>query len=179
MDTTCLLVMDVQSGIIDQLEDNKAYLDSIERAVKHAYSQGMTVIYVVVGFRPGMPEVSPSNKSFSLFKGEDRPGLINPQPAVKTTADDIIVTKRRVSAFSGSDLELILRSKKIDHLILCGISTSGVVLSTLREAADKDYHLTVISDLCRDSHKDVHQILVDKVFPRQADVISLNDWLKS
>jgi nicotinamidase-related amidase len=65
------------------------------------------------------------------------------------------VVKKRVSAFSGSDLEVLLRSLDVTHLVLTGIATSGVVLSTLREAADKDYRLTVLSDGCLDGDEEV------------------------
>ena len=61
------------------------------------------------------------------------------------------VAKKRISAFAGSDLEVLLRANDIRHLVLCGIATSGVVLSTLREAGDKDYTMTVLSDLCADT----------------------------
>ena len=76
----------------------------------------------------------------------------------------------RVSAFAGSDLEVILRSLRIDTLVLTGIATSGVVLSTLREAADKDYGLVVLSDACLDADPEVQRVLIEKLFPRQADV---------
>ena len=87
--------------------------------------------------------------------------------------------ERRHRAFTGSDLELILRAKNIDHLVLTGISTSGVVLSTLREAVDKDYILTVLSDLCADRDEEVHRVLTEKVFPRHADVLSSTAWLST
>ena len=63
---------------------------------------------------------------------------------------EVVVIKKRVSAVTGSDLEVILRSYGIKHMVLSGISTSGVVLSTVREAADKDYQLTVLADCCAD-----------------------------
>jgi nicotinamidase-related amidase len=81
-----------------------------------------------------------------------------------------------VSAFTGSDLEVMLRSFEIKHLVLCGISTSGVVLSTVREAADKDYRITVLSDCCADRDEEVHRVLTTKIFPRQAEVITLEEW---
>jgi nicotinamidase-related amidase len=87
-----------------------------------------------------------------------------------------VVTKLRVSAFSGSDLEVILRSQGIETLVLTGIATSGVVLSTLREAADKDYRLIVLSDACLDADPEVHRVLMEKVFPRQADIMAVNEW---
>ena len=64
----------------------------------------------------------------------------------------------------------------IRHLTLTGIATSGVVLSTLREAADKDYELSVLSDACADMDAEVHQMLLTKVFPRQAAVKAVVDW---
>jgi len=88
-----------------------------------------------------------------------------------------VVTKKRVSAFTGSDLEVLLRANGIRHLVLCGIATSGVVLSTLREAADKDYQVTVLSDLCADMDAEVHRVLLEKVFPRQAAVVTTAEWI--
>ena len=87
-----------------------------------------------------------------------------------------MVVKKRVSAFSGSDLEVLLRSLDVTHLVLTGIATSGVVLSTLREAADKDYRLTVLADGCLDADEEVHRVLIEKVFPRQAEVVSVDEW---
>jgi nicotinamidase-related amidase len=90
---------------------------------------------------------------------------------------ETVVVKRRVSAFTGSDLEVVLRAAEVDHLVLAGIATSGVVLSTLREAADRDYRLTVLGDACVDADPEVHRVLTEKVFPRQADVITVDEWV--
>ena len=90
--------------------------------------------------------------------------------------EEMIITKKRVSAFTGSDLEVVLRSLDIKQLILTGIATGGVVLSTLREAADKDYKLTVIADCCADRDDEVHRILTTKVYPRQALVVTAGEW---
>ncbi len=88
-----------------------------------------------------------------------------------------MVVKRRVSAFTGSDLEVVLRSLDSKHLVLTGVATSGVVLSTLREAADKDYRITVLADCCTDRDADLHQVLISKVFPVQAEVMTLAEWV--
>ena len=61
----------------------------------------------------------------------------------------------------------------VDTLILAGISTSGVVLSTVRDGADRDYALYVLSDATADRDATVHACLMEKVFPRQAEVISV------
>jgi nicotinamidase-related amidase len=87
-----------------------------------------------------------------------------------------VVVKRRVSAFTGSDLDVVLRGLGADTLVLTGIATSGVVLSTLRQAADLDYRLTVLDDACLDADPEVHRVLTEKVFPRQAAVRTVAHW---
>jgi len=172
-----LLVMDVQPAIVGRIPDGNAYVARVRAAVDSAHSRQIPVIYVVVGFRAGAPEVSMRNKAFShaLKQGATFPESL---PVIQPRDGDIVVVKRRVSAFTGSDLEVVLRAKNLQHLVLTGISTSGVVLSTLREAADRDYRLTVLSDLCADSDAEIHNVLMTKIFPRQADVVSSADWMK-
>jgi nicotinamidase-related amidase len=177
--SSALLVMDVQPGILDRVEDPAAFLARTTEAVRAARSHGVPVIHVVVGFRPGLPEISAQNQSFGGLKQQAPAFLIDPRPVIAPEAGEVVVTKRRVSAFAGSDLEVLLRGGDIRHLVLCGIATSGVVLSTVREAADKDYRLTVLSDLCADMDADVHDVLIGKVFPRQAQVTSAAEWLAS
>ena len=167
---TALLVMDVQPGIIDRVADAPAFLKRTTAAIDAAHARGMTVIHVVVGFRPGGPEASERFKAML-----DR--LTDPHPLLTPAANDIVVVKKRVSAFAGSDLEVALRTLGIRHLVLTGIATSGVVLSTLREASDKDFRITVISDLCADGDEEVHRVLLTKVFPRQAEVMTSAEWM--
>ncbi|KAK9321301.1 Isochorismatase-like protein [Lipomyces orientalis] len=90
---------------------------------------------------------------------------------------DVLVTKRRVSAFTGSDLDVVLRSLEVESIVLVGVATSGVVLSTVRQAADLDFRVTVLEDLCMDIDPEVQRILIEKVFPRQAKVTSSIQWI--
>ncbi|HEY0463716.1 MAG TPA: isochorismatase family cysteine hydrolase, partial [Polyangiaceae bacterium] len=160
---SALLVMDIQPGILERVADPPGLLARAEGAVRAARAHGVPVIHVVVGFRPGLPEVSAQNQSFSALKHQPPPFVIDPRPAITPQGSDLVVTKRRVSAFTGSDLEVVLRAGEIRQLVLCGIATSGVVLSTVREAADKDYRLTVLADLCADPDPEVHSLLIGKV----------------
>ena len=172
-----LLVMDIQPGIIDRLSDKEAFIERVVATIASARAHNIPVIYVVVAFRPELPEVSAQNKGLSTIRESGAAHLINATPLLPITADDVVVSKRRVSAFSGSDLEILLRTGEFRHLILSGIVTSGVVLSTVREAADKDYRLTVLSDLCGDPDPEVHSILINKIFPRQATVLTSDQWI--
>ncbi|HEY0299046.1 MAG TPA: isochorismatase family cysteine hydrolase [Arachidicoccus sp.] len=177
---TALLVMDMQSSIVAMLADSTSILSNVTKAIAKARGHGIPVIYVVVGFRQGQPEISSNNKGFAAAKermaNADMNEWIKIHPGVAPQQNDIVITKRRVSAFTGSDLEVILRGQNIQHIVLTGIATSGVVLSTLREAADKDYSISVIADCCADTDEEVHRVLTTKVFPRQSDVITLEEW---
>jgi nicotinamidase-related amidase len=179
---TALLVMDVQAGIVGMFPNATSLLSNVTKAIANARDKGIPVIYVTVGFRQGAPEINMNNKGFAASKDRftniDMDEFTKVHPDVAPQAGELTVMKRRVSAFTGSDLEVVLRSLGIQHMVLTGIATSGVVLSTLREAADKDYKLTVLADCCADGDEEVHRVLTTKVFPRQADVLSVDEWNK-
>lgn len=177
---TALLVMDMQSVMVGMVPDSASLLNNVAKAISKARENKIPVIYVVVGFRNGAPEISPNNKGFMAakerFAAVDSDDFMKIHPDVAPAADEVTVVKRRVCAFTGSDLEVILRAYGTQHLVLCGIATGGVVLSTVREAADKDYQLTVLADCCSDPDEEIHRVLTTKVFPRQADVITADEW---
>ena len=184
MPTTALLVMDVQNAIVGRVPDAAdALLAALDRATTAARAHGIPVVYVRVAFRPGSLDVSPRNKAFAALTGSAPLLLDDPStqihPFVAPGGQDVVVVKKRVSAFVGSDLEVVLRSMDVSSLVLCGIATSGVVLSTLRQAADLDYRVTVLSDGCADADPEVHRVLLEKVFPRQADVVTTEEWVGS
>ncbi|MFC4030215.1 isochorismatase family cysteine hydrolase [Streptomyces polygonati] len=178
--TTALLLMDFQQGIVERLGD-PGVLAAAGSALAAAREAGLLVVHVRVAFRPGYPEVSPANASFAALAGSGADFTESAAPTqvhadLAPRAGEPVVVKRRVSAFTGSDLEVILRSRGIRALVLAGLSTSGVVLSTLREAADRDYALTVLADACGDGDPEVHRVLTEKVFPRQAGVTTVAAW---
>jgi nicotinamidase-related amidase len=178
---TALLVMDIQASIVGMLKEQRPeLLPALKTSVEAARSAGIRVIYVVVGFRKGYPEVSAANKAFSTLRQAgrnlDTPEGIAIDSHVAPLGDEVIVVKKRISAFAGSDLELVLRANDIRHIVLTGVSTSGVVLSTLREAADKDFQITLLHDCCADMDAEVHHVLTTKIFPRQAEVMSHTNW---
>ena len=179
---SALLLMDLQSAIVAGHADAD-FLPRIQRAIDAARRVAMPVIWVVVQFRPGYPEVSARNR---LFAGVRQAGRLlegDPQraihPALRPQPQDVVVTKRRVGAFSGSDLDAVLRAGGIDALVLAGISTSGVVLSTVRLAADLDFDLTVLRDGCCDADAEAHRVLTERIFPRQAAVPAIDEWIAS
>lgn len=178
--TSALLVMDFQNGIVAMVpEDKEGLLSRTASLVEDARKAGMPVIYVVVAFRPGYPEISPQNQSFSAIRGTGRFESGTPETAVHDAVapkpGEVIVTKHRVSAFAGTDLDMILRAHGVKTLILAGISTSGVVLSSVRHAADADYRIIVVSDCCADRDPEVHRVLTEKIFPSQTTVVKASE----
>jgi len=159
-------------------------LTRIEKAIISARKAGVTVIYVTLSFRNGHPEIHPLHRRFGRIKASQDMFTHTHEgtavhAAIEPLPTDIIVSKKRVSAFAGSDLEIMLRAHQAESLVLSGFSTSGVVLSTLGEAADKDYHMTVLSDACADPDPEVHDFLVKKVFPSSAQVLTTDEWMSS
>jgi nicotinamidase-related amidase len=150
-----LLVMDYQVGIIGRLPDPAPLLERMADTIALARSRGLQVGYVRVGFSDDdFRNIPPTNKSFSAL-GQN-PAFHSEAPetqiheALAPRPGDIVVRKVRVGAFSTTDLHQQLQAKGIDTLILAGISTSGVVLSTVRDAADRDYRVYVLEDASAD-----------------------------
>jgi Amidases related to nicotinamidase len=174
--------MDIQNGIVSRIADDGNLL-LFQKALEAARRHSIPVIFVRVAFSEGYPEINPQNKSFAAISKSSGMTISDIatqiHESVQPEPNEPVVTKFRVSAFAGSNLEVILRSHQINTLVLSGISTSGVVLSTLREAADKDYALKVLSDACLDTDPEVHRVLTEKVFPRQADVLTVDAWIDS
>jgi nicotinamidase-related amidase len=181
---SAVLSMDYQSGIVSIYAGNQQeeLLSRAASVLTQARACGMTIIHIQVGFRPNLPEISPRNLLLSAIKNSPKhqqlfqgaAGAIH--SAVAPEGDDIVITKSRVSAFAGTDLDMILRAKEIDTLILFGIATSGVVLSTLLHASDADYRLFVIKDCCADLDQELHNCLMDKLFVRQAGVLTAGEF---
>jgi nicotinamidase-related amidase len=180
-----LLLMDFQNLIVGMVGDQgAALLDRASRARAAAKKAGMAVMHVRVAFSDADYVAIPAtNKTFAalaqsrmITDGSEAAAI---HPALTPAADEEVFTKTRVGALSTTKLGDRLKARGIDTMIFTGIATSGVVLSTLRDAADQDYRMVVIGDCCADADPEVHRVLTEKVFPRQADVIGLDDFLKS
>jgi nicotinamidase-related amidase len=138
------------------------------------------IIHVGLGFSAGHPEIPDTESRFKRAK--DNNLFVKGTPSAEfhsaiARPGELVVYKQRVSAFSENELQMILRARGIENLVLFGISTSGVTLSTLRRAADLDFRCVVIQDACFDADEEVHRVLTEKIFPAQATVMTADAFI--
>jgi nicotinamidase-related amidase len=176
-----LLVMDYQNGIVERLAEPDELLTRAAQAIGLVRERQGTVGYVRVAFTDEDLAAFPPTSGMGQRVAGAGAALRDESPAtavhdrVAPEPGDIIVRKTRVGAFSTTDLDVQLRKRDIDTLILAGISTSGVVLSTVRDASDRDYRVLVLSDATADPEPDVHEFLIGRIFPRQADLLTVGE----
>lgn len=178
---TALLVMDYQPGIIGRIEDGDALVARAGEAIAAARAAGATVGYVRVAFSDEDFDALPDGAPMARVKQMPREQVHADSPGTQVDArlapadGDVVVRKTRVGPFLTTDLDQQLRARGVDTLVLAGISTSGVVLSTVRDAHDRDYRLYVLADATADPLPDVHAALIEKILPRQAEVVEVAD----
>jgi nicotinamidase-related amidase len=199
MSRTALLLLDIQAGILSHFPAATTAADYLSLCAATlsaargtaASAAPIHVVHVRTCFRAGYPEASPLNLSTSrvaarVAGGGGAVGFTEAPEHAATVAfcaeaaprgDEPVVTKRRTSALAGSDLDAVLRGLGVRRLVVGGVATSGAVLSTVRAAADLDFGITVLADLCLDPDEEVHRVLVEKVFPRQARTIGAKEWI--
>lgn len=182
---TAVLSMDLQAGIVSiyTKDDKENFLARVSSVLNWARTNKIQAIHVRVSFRPGLPEVSARNPMLASIKESTQhqqlfQGPIGEiHPAVSPLENEVVVVKHRISSFTGTDLDLILRANDIEALILMGIATSGVVLSTALHASDNDYRIFVVSDCCADLDSELHSIVLEKLLSKQATVLKAADLI--
>ena len=177
-ENTALLIADFYAEMMDTLAHavDRGVMEKTKALQQSARQTGLLICYSATVFRPGYIEISDRNKTFSQRKRSGQPAVSDPvqliHPSVKPVEGEVVVGKHRVNALYGTDLDMTLRANDIHTLVILGYATSGVVLSTVRYAADLDYRLVVVEDCCSDQDPEVHDFLSQRIFPRQADVVT-------
>jgi nicotinamidase-related amidase len=179
--TTALLIADFYAeamGTLPHAVERGVVQKTVELQAA-AREAGMMVCYCATVFRPGYPEISERNKTFSVRKASGQPAVFDPvaviHPDVRPRDGEVVVGKHRVNALFGTGLEVALTGNNINTIILLGYATSGVVLSTTRYASDRDYRLFIVADCCADSEPEVHDFLIARILNRQADIVTASE----
>lgn len=176
--SSALIVGDLQAGILDNYPFTRAVVPPVTELLPRARAAGVLVVFVRTAFRANGADLA--GEVFAAFhRAGDHfhEGSPSTEIALEVTRDDVIVLKRRTSAFAGTDLDLVLRARGVDSLALTGVATSAMVAATLYDASDRGYGLTVLRDGCADSDPAVHELLVDTVFRnRGANILTCAEW---
>jgi nicotinamidase-related amidase len=186
--TQCaLLVMDCQPAVLSAIDSHDELIGNINRATAVVRQYGGHVVFVRVALNDlDYVTIPPTNRAFSAATKTLRLHTDSTETAIHPDLDvqdgDTVTRKTRIGALSTTNLDEQLTNLGVFTLILAGAHTSGVVLSTVCDAADRDYQLMVLSDCISDANREAHRVLMKHVLPRQAEistVASLNRLLAS
>jgi nicotinamidase-related amidase len=174
---SALLLMDFQPIVLQSIADADGLVGRTAQVASLAREKGLRVAYVRVGFTAeDYVKIPTTNKAFAGLRGGSLLSAHAAETAIHEAlapaSGDLQMRKTRVGAFGTTDLDDAMTNDGITTLVLAGLHTSGVVLSTVRDAADRDYRLIVLSDCVADPDPHVHELLMGRLFPRQADVVT-------
>jgi nicotinamidase-related amidase len=177
---TALVIGDVQRGITGAYPFAQQVIQPLTELLPRARRAGVLVVFVRIAFRVNRADLPPGNALFaSFFDAGNRfhEGTDGPEVDLPVEPEDVVVLKRRASAFAGTDLDLVLRAQAVDRVAIAGVATSAMVAATCYDAADRGYGITVLRDGCADGDPAVHAFFMDKVFPsRGIEVVSCAAW---
>jgi len=186
---TALLLLDLQVGLLQRLpsESSAAIIQNAKSAISIARQDGAQIAYIRVALDELDLEAVPDhNTTFAPFKVNKELGAtVHPNapttqihPEIAPKEGDLVERKVRFGAFMVNPSKAMLddfTAKGINNVIIGGVATSGAVLSAVRQLADLDLNLTVLEDCCADYDVELHKVLCEKVFPKQAKVIQSSD----
>lgn len=171
--TTALVLIDLQEGILPFAGGPYAAEDVVHRADKLATlcrQRGATVILVRVGWSADFGDAPRQTVDHPNTGGPLPDNWLTFASGLHVIDSDIRIIKHQWGAFYGTDLDLQLRRRGIDTLILGGISTNIGVESTARSAWEHGYNLVIAEDLCSAGSTEQHQSSMTHIFPRIARV---------
>ena len=181
--STALVVIDLQRGIAASPAAPHDPAEVVARASQIAEAlraAGGTVVLVrVTSSRDGKDGLRPITDRPPAWAGS---GSLPPEwaeiaPELKPELADVVITKRQWGAFHGTELDLQLRRRGIDTIILCGISTGAGVESTARDAYERGYQQIFVEDAMAARDADEHNHTVSRLFPRIGRVRSTGQVL--
>ena len=195
---TALLFFDILNGYVPEAEPGnprllKPWIQNAVRLGKAGRAAGLPIFFAKGNHRPDNATtaliLTDTNNSLTPWpNGEVVKGKMHVIAGDKSSdvltelepkPEDYYIVKYRWSAFFQTYLDLALRSRGIDTIIVSGGSTDVGVASTLYSGRDLDYNMIVVSDACGTSHNQrAHDTLMELIFPRMARVRTTDEVLK-
>jgi nicotinamidase-related amidase len=178
--TTALIIGDLQRGITSNYPFVRQVVPPLTELLPRARASRALVVFVHFALRANGADVPPGS---ALLRNIYEAGTAFHEGSAGTEIDlpvadeDVVVLKRRASAFAGTDLDLVLRARDVDTLAIAGVATSAMVAATCYDAADRGYQVTVLRDGCADGDPAMHDFFMDTVFPsRGFEVVPCAGW---
>jgi nicotinamidase-related amidase len=190
---SAFLVLHFQNGVAhpDGVWGKKLYpqvvkngsIGNTKKALEAARDKGMLVIYVNIAWRPGFPEL-PEDTCALLREAKEKNKCLRGSwgaeviKELKSKENEIIVINFGSDGFEGTDLDLILRANKINHIYVTGQCTEHVVATTVKRAVNMGYTATVLKD-CTSGFTDQNYEAMLKILPLYGEVITSSEFISS
>ena len=173
---TALVIIDLQKGIVG-VPGGQAVVEKTTELVHLFRQNGGFISFVKVNFHDGKDSLKPLTDQPASSAGGRPSDWAEFAPELGVSTNDYIVTKRQWGAFFGTDLDLQLRRRGIDTIVLCGIATNIGVESTAREAFQYGYNQIFITDAMTTFSQEEHEATCKFIFPRIGKVRTLEQFL--
>jgi ureidoacrylate peracid hydrolase len=169
--------------------DERRILPNLQRLLQGARAAGITTFYPAGAHAPDgsdfVERLTDTDMDLSPGGAETpiKPRFTRGSPEAEIAAElapapgDVVVRKQRWSAFFQTNLELQLRARGIDTIILAGGSTDVGIAATAFAARDRDYGLVIVRDACFSMRGNNHDFFMDRVFPRMARIRTVDETL--
>ena len=178
-DRTALVLIDLQHGIVGQdlaPRTGTQVVDAAKNLAARFREARAPVFLVHVGWRADgadLPSQEVDDKLLSRM--DDMPRGWSDLVSGLREEGDVVVLKRHWGAFTGTDLDLQLRRRGIDTIVLGGIATNYGVESTARSAGELSYNVVFVEDVATSRSADLHDFAVKNVFPQISRVCASED----
>jgi len=146
-----------------------------------ARQSGITVIHVQDAWREGHPDVNPHTpwQADAKAAGRSTEGTwgIEFVEALAPVEGEIVVRKRAVSAFAGTELDRLLHIHDLATLVIAGIVTNFAAEGTARDASDRGYRVIVLADCCESVTDEMHEFSITQILPAIGEVVNAADFI--
>ncbi|MGL4570626.1 MAG: isochorismatase family protein [Clostridium sp.] len=173
---TALVLIDLQEGIVNMTKGFDVVKKSKELVNIFRENNGFTA-FVHVDFHDDNDKLNPVTDNDDVNNKEQPKSWANFCEELDVKEDDYKVKKRQWGAFFGTDLDLELRRRNIDTIVLCGISTNIGVESTARQAYERGYNQIFIEDAMKAANEEVHNCTVKNIFTRIGRVRKTEEFI--
>ena len=168
---SALIVIDLQDGILDPEPAPYGKAQVVERSVALARAfaaAGMPIVLTATDFAPGYADApkGEADAPWALPAEGLPPGFAKLVPEVDALPAAMRIVKRQMSAWFGTDLDLQLRRRGCDTVVICGVATNMGVEGTARAAFDLNYHVVIAEDACGSIVPDMHAFAIKRILPR-------------